>query len=193
MRVFFDIDTQIDFLFPAGALYAPGAEKIVERIGALNRWAASKGIALISTVDAHSEDDPEFRLWPHHCVAGTVGQTKPCATLLDQRMVVPNVKGDYDIGQAKQIILEKQTTDCFTNVNIDTLLASLGTDECYVYGVVTEVCVKNATLGLLQRRKPVTIVTDAVECFDASAARAAYAEFQSKGVKLTTSSELLAS
>ena len=24
--VFFDIDTQIDFVFPAGALYVPGAE-----------------------------------------------------------------------------------------------------------------------------------------------------------------------
>ena len=27
--VFFDVDTQIDFLYPAGALYVPGAESIV--------------------------------------------------------------------------------------------------------------------------------------------------------------------
>jgi nicotinamidase/pyrazinamidase len=159
----------------------------------LNRYAASRGIALISTVDAHSEDDPEFRVWPHHCVAGTIGQTKPCATLLEHRTVVPNVKADYDVRQAKQIVLEKQTTDCFTNVNIDTLLDSLSAYECYVYGVVTEICVKNAAFGLLRRGKPVTIVTDAVECLDSKAAREMYAEFQSKGGKLTTASELLAS
>ena len=30
--VFFDIDTQIDFVFPAGALYAPGAESILHTL-----------------------------------------------------------------------------------------------------------------------------------------------------------------
>ena len=28
MKLYFDIDTQIDFLFPAGALYVPGAERL---------------------------------------------------------------------------------------------------------------------------------------------------------------------
>src|SRR6185312_16056768 len=69
--VFFDVDTQLDFLYPAGALYVPGAESIVPRVAALNRYAADTGIPLISTVDAHTEDDPEFRHWPPHCVAGT--------------------------------------------------------------------------------------------------------------------------
>ena len=30
--VFFDIDTQIDFLYPAGALYVPGAERLLPLI-----------------------------------------------------------------------------------------------------------------------------------------------------------------
>src|SRR5581483_4392706 len=29
VKLFFDIDTQVDFMFPAGALYAPGAEKLI--------------------------------------------------------------------------------------------------------------------------------------------------------------------
>src|SRR5271154_3596964 len=62
--VFFDIDTQIDFVYPAGALYVPGAEHILPVVGQLNRHAP----ALISTMDAHSEDDPEFQVFPHHCV-----------------------------------------------------------------------------------------------------------------------------
>ena len=44
--VFFDIDTQIDFLYPAGALYVPGAESLGPRIAALNRYAAANGIPL---------------------------------------------------------------------------------------------------------------------------------------------------
>ena len=38
--VFFDVDTQLDFLYPAGALYVPGAERIVPAIARLNRFAA---------------------------------------------------------------------------------------------------------------------------------------------------------
>src|SRR5260370_2986065 len=69
--VFFDIDTQIDFMYPAGALYVPGAEGIVPAIQQLNQYARAHGIPVISTMDAHTEDDPEFKLWPHHCVAET--------------------------------------------------------------------------------------------------------------------------
>ena len=47
--VFFDIDTQLDFMYPAGALHVPGSEKIVEQIAALNRFAgAQNGIPLVS-------------------------------------------------------------------------------------------------------------------------------------------------
>src|SRR5512132_921386 len=79
--VFFDIDTQLDFLYPAGALYVPGAEALVPALVRLNQYAVGKGIPLISTADAHTENDEEFRTWPHHCVAGTAGQAKPAATL----------------------------------------------------------------------------------------------------------------
>src|ERR1700677_4355342 len=71
--VFFDIDTQIDFVYPAGALYVPGAENILPLVGELNRHAP----VLISTMDAHSEDDPEFQIFPHHCVVGPPAQHKP--------------------------------------------------------------------------------------------------------------------
>ena len=37
--VFFDIDTQIDFVYPAGALYVPGAERILATVAELNRRA----------------------------------------------------------------------------------------------------------------------------------------------------------
>src|SRR5271154_6016897 len=119
--VLFDVDTQIDFMVPAGALYVPGAESIIGRVAELNH----SGPLVISTMDAHSEDDPEFKLWPHHCVEGTTGQRKPAATLLEKRIVVPNASCALSIEGARQILLQKQTFDCFTNVNLAELLRHL--------------------------------------------------------------------
>jgi len=184
--VFFDIDTQLDFMYPAGSLYVPGAEKVVEQIAALNRFAGAQRIPLISTTDAHSEDDPEFRAWPPHCVAGTLGQHKPEATLLSQRVVVPNAAGELAVDGAQQILLEKQTFDCFTNVNLSGLLQRLGAERYVVYGVVTEICVKLAAWGLLKTGKRVELVTDAVRSLNDAASAETTAAFLAAGGVLTT-------
>ena len=68
--VFFDVDTQLDFLYPAGALYVPGAERLVPTLVKLTRFAAEHQLPMIATMDAHSEDDPEFTTWKPHCVEG---------------------------------------------------------------------------------------------------------------------------
>lgn len=188
--VFFDVDTQIDFLFPAGALYVPGAERIVETVARLNRHAAARGIPLVSTADAHLEDDEEFRIWPAHCVAGTIGQQRPAATLLDKRMVVPPVEWAERIDGVPQLILEKRHNDCFTNPNLEALMLAFGAGRYVVYGVVTEICVKDAAFGLLDRGKHVELVTDAVRSLSPEAERAMIAEFTARGGMLTTSSEL---
>ena len=86
--VFFDVDTQLDFLYPAGALYVPGAENIVNALTALTRFATANRILILSTVDAHSENDPEFKTWKPHCIAGTVGQQKASVTLLNQPLIL---------------------------------------------------------------------------------------------------------
>jgi nicotinamidase/pyrazinamidase len=188
--VFFDVDTQTDFLDPSGALYVPGAETIVDRIAALNQFAASHGIPVVSTMDAHAPDDPEFRDWPPHCIAGTMGQRKPDSTLLEPRVVIRNSPGLPGVSGARQILLEKQALDCFTNVNLDALLDRLNPRECFVYGVVTEICVKRAALGLLRAGRKVAIVTDAVKELDAAAASKFLAEFTAAGGTLTTTREL---
>jgi nicotinamidase/pyrazinamidase len=182
--VFFDIDTQIDFLYPGGALYIPGAERIVANIVALNRYAASKSIPVVSTMDAHTENDPEFLVWPPHCVAGTAGQQKPAATLLEKRVVIPNRIGLPDISGAQQCIVEKQSVDCFTNPNLDLLLPQLGAERCIVYGVVTEICVKNAISGLLNLGCKIELVTDAIKELDPEAAAKVLDAVSSAGGKL---------
>jgi len=169
--VFFDIDTQIDFMFPAGALYVPGAERILPAISQLNQCAE----IVVSTMCAHTGNDPEFRQWPPHCIVGTTGQLKPQSTLR----------------ASGQIILEKQQLDLFTNPNLPKLLQELSADEYVVYGVVTEYCVRLAALGLLETGKPVTLVTDAIQSLRAADGESTLQAFTAGGGKLATSSKLL--
>lgn len=172
--VFFDIDTQIDFLFPAGALYVPGAERILPAISALNQYAAGHGITVVSSMCAHSENDPEFQDWPPHCIVGSTGQLKPQSTLL-----------------AQQIILEKQKLNLFTNPSLRPLLEKLAADEYVVYGVVTEYCVGYAALGLLDTGKPVTLVTDAIRSLRDDDAARTIQSFTARGGKTATLDQLV--
>ena len=179
--VFFDIDTQIDFVFPAGALYARNAASVVEAVARLNRFAAANGIPVVSTADAHSENDPEFAEWPAHCVAGTVGQRKPASTLLDRRLVIPNTDSAERIDGVQQIILEKTQLDCFTNPNLPWILEALDADRYVVYGVVTEFCVKCAAFGLLETGRRVEIVGPATRSLSDEAERDTIAGFSAAG------------
>jgi len=184
--MFFDIDTQLDFVFPAGALYAPGAESILHHVAALNHRAP----VVISTMDAHSEDDVEFLQWPHHCVAGCLGQRKPSATLLEKPVVVPNRACDISLGGARQVVVEKQTLDCFSNVHLHAILAHFGADRYVVYGVVTEICVKLAAFGLLKTGKRVEVVADAIRSLNREDGARTLAEFQAAGGILTTAAQV---
>ncbi len=192
--VFFDIDTQIDFLSPAGALYVPGAENIVPLIAALNGYAAAHGIPVISTVDAHTENDPEFQTWPPHCVSGTTGQHKPGATLLEKRATVPNRLGAL-LPEAPQILLEKQSVDCFTNVNLIPLLERFAATRYVVYGVVTEICVRNAAMGLLRTQKKtgarIELVANATRSLTAEAETKFLDEFAAAGGVITDAAQVM--
>jgi nicotinamidase/pyrazinamidase len=189
--VFFDVDTQVDFLYPAGGLYVPGAERIIPNIAKLNHYAGSNGIPLVSDMDAHAENDAEFLHWPPHCIAGTLGQRKPAETLLASQVVIPARQVHFKLRQGSQIILEKRGLDCFSNPNLPALLDQLQAERYVVYGVVTEICVKYAAYGLLKTGKRVELVTDAVRSLSQEASERMLQEFTSSGGNLTSTAEVL--
>ncbi len=172
--VFVDVDTQNDFVLPAGALYAPRAERTIPAVAALNRLAVERQLVLISTACAHDENDAEFREWPPHCVKGTVGQLKPAATLAG----------------AGQVLFEKQHTDVFLDSRFVPLLNQLDASEYVVYGVVTEVCVRFAAEGMLRMGKPVTIVSDAVCALNEPAAHSFLQSFTQAGGRIANLAEI---
>ena len=162
--VFIDVDTQMDFLFPAGALYVPGSESVIPQIQRLNQHAISCGFPLVATVDAHAEDDTEFKTWPPHCIKGTLGQRKAAAT------IVPG-----------QIVVEKQEIDFYQNPSFQAALAQFEADRYVVYGVVTEYCVRSAAFGLLETGKPVAVVADAIYSISPSEGSRIISDFAARG------------
>jgi nicotinamidase/pyrazinamidase len=188
MTLFFDVDTQVDFLLPVGALYVPGGEKLIPALARLTEFAAGHGIPLLSTADAHDPQDSEFAQWPPHCVAGTLGQKKVPETVLPGAVVIPNLPGHLPEGwqRAPQIIIEKQTTDAFETITLGRVLEARPARRVILYGVVTEVCVLFAARGLLKRNVQLDIVTDAIRELDRARGDQALAELQAAGARLVT-------
>jgi nicotinamidase/pyrazinamidase len=175
---------------PAGALAVPGAERLIPAIAAMNKKAWERGEVVVSTVDAHAENDGEFRVWPAHCVKATLGQAKPEGTLHRGRVVVAN-EAVSEFGDAPQYVVEKQALDCFTNVNLGALLERLGAERYVVYGVVTEYCVRCAVMGLLGTGARVEMVVDGVMALSEGEGRKMVEEFLAAGGALTTVGEVV--
>ncbi|MHA1222652.1 MAG: cysteine hydrolase family protein, partial [Candidatus Heimdallarchaeaceae archaeon] len=82
--VFWDVDTQRDFIEPNGKLYVPGAELLKENLGKLTQHARLQNIRILGSVDYHSDTDPEIdkenpdykETFPPHCLQNDPGQEK---------------------------------------------------------------------------------------------------------------------
>ena len=193
---FVDVDTQLDFLYPAGALAVPDGAGLVAGLTELTSFAVARNVNIISTADAHAEDDPEFNDWPPHCVLGSFGQQKCGGTLLAQAVTMPNAEITTERlkqhASAPQVIVQKQNVDCFTNVSFRPFLAALGAERFIIYGVVAEVCVEKALFGLLQYGAKVECVTDGIRAISDAAMRNTLAHFQAAGGTLTTIGQVIA-
>jgi nicotinamidase/pyrazinamidase len=191
--VFLDVDTQVDFMLPSGRLYVPHAEEIIPNLVQLMGWAREHGIPIISTADTHAVDDPEFALWPPHCVVGTPGQQRIAETRFPDARVVENRAGAFQAMQdwAGQIIVEKPVYDFTTNVNFDAILGSLGQPRFVVFGVATEFCVRSSVLALRRRNLPVALVIDAIKPVSEEEGRKAIEEMVKAGAKVATTAEVL--
>lgn len=188
--ILIDEDTQIDFMLPAGALYVPGAERLIPVLARIFEGACERGVPVISSVDAHAENDREFADWPPHCVAGTLGQQKVPVTLVKDRVTLPNRPGVDLPSSAPQIIVEKQTLDVFSNPNFMRLLARHSEDECAVFGVATDYCVRFAVDGLLNAGRKVRVITDAIRAIDEKRSEKLLSGWAARGATLTTSDAL---
>ena len=181
-------------MLPGGKLYVPGAEKLLPKIEKLTDAARRGRCLLVSHGCFHSPDDPEFKVFPPHCVKGTPGSEYVAQALTDKVVRVANEDAGLpkDLLEYKQILLEKQTLDIFESRHAAALVESLPRDaEFLVFGVVTEYCVRLAAKGLLQRGRKVTVVEDAIETLNPDESQRTIAELRELGAKFTTTEKAL--
>lgn len=182
-------------MLPGGKLYVSGAEKIIPKVQRLVKAASDAGVLIVSSGDAHLENDPEFQRFPPHCVRGTPGAriipeglTKDFIRIAND----PHEKLPADVFAHAQVVLEKQSLDVFDNPHTSEIVERLGNDAEYViFGVVTEYCVRCAAKGLLDRGRKVSIVKDAVETLKPEDGRRALDELQHLGAQLVDTEEAL--
>jgi nicotinamidase/pyrazinamidase len=194
--VFWEVDTQADFMLPGGKLYVPGAERLLPNIRKLTDAARQGRVFLVSHGCYHAHDDPEFRTFPPHCIKGTAGSAFVPEALTDKVLTVPNESTaalPRNVFSYQQILLEKQTLDIFESQHAGKLLQKFGDDvEFVVFGVVTEYCVRLAAKGLLDRGRRVSVIQDAIETLKAEDGEQTVAELQALGARFLTADEALA-
>jgi nicotinamidase/pyrazinamidase len=192
--VFWEVDTQADFMLPGGKLYVPGAEKLLPNIRRLTDAARQGRVFLVSHGCYHTKDDPEFAIFPPHCVQGTPGANLVPEALTEKVVTVPNQAASLppDLSRYQQILLEKQTLNIFESRHADELVERLGPNvEFVVFGVVTEFCVRFAAKGLLERGRRVSVVRDAIETLNSEDGKRAVAELQALGATFITTEQAL--
>ncbi len=142
------VDMLNDFVDEKGALPVKGARDLVGNIVSLKKAAENYNLAVVYANDAHTEDDPEFKVWPKHCVKDTFG-----AKVIDELVAD---------GKA----FEKQDLSMFTNKEADKVLRQYGISELYITGVATEYCVRAAALDARKLGYKVNVVVDAIAGVD---------------------------
>ena len=199
--LFWDVDTQYDFMRADGKLYVPEAEQILPNLGQLTSAAHAHGIRIVASADDHVpghrelSDQPDFKeTFPPHCLRGTAGQRKIQETALSDPLVIePEPLPAAELTERVRrhdgdILFHKHWFDVFTNPNVEPVVRELDPERIVLYGVALDVCNRYAIEGLLQRRPHTHLaaVTDAMKPIDANQAERLLAEWQRRGVELMT-------
>ena len=139
MKAYLVVDMSNDFVADDGGLsVGKPAQAIVKnilaRLDAFNR----NGDIIAFCMDAHTNDDKHFDLWPKHCVIGTWGAQLygEIFTWYESHKQSPKV-----------LYIPKTEYDAFYHTNLGDILRSFKVDKVVVSGVCTDICVMNTVYG----------------------------------------------
>jgi nicotinamidase-related amidase len=129
------VDMQNDFVKEEGTLRVPAAQETVAPIQKLLRAAREAGVRIAFTQDTQVEGDPEFEIWPKHCLLNTWGWK-----IIDE--LSP---------QADELICQKNRYDGFYGSWLGHFLGRIWkVGHVVVVGTVSNICVLHtaASAGL---------------------------------------------
>jgi nicotinamidase/pyrazinamidase len=203
--LFWDVDTQHDFMDPDGKLYVSGAEAIVPVLAQLTAYAHRHGLRIVASADDHVaghrelSDTPDWQTtFPPHCMRGTEGQRKiPATTLSDPLVIQPEADpGIVDRVRRHRgdLLFFKHWFDVFTNANVPAVLELLKPQRIILYGVATDVCDKYAIEGLLERapQAELSFVVDAARAIHPEVEDDLLEAWRRRGVRMVTAAQILA-
>ena len=155
-RVFVDVDTLNDF-FANGTLPVPNADEIRPVLAKITELAKDEKIPVLKFNDSHDGREPEMSInggpFPFHCMKETSGAACIIETANNRAKV-----------------FEKRTYDAFDrnlgNPDLEEWLKKNKVTESWVYGLVGNICVEAAVMGLLRHGIRVYVFQNAVTWMD---------------------------
>ena len=172
--LFWNVDTQVDFVEPEGKLYVREAELLKPVWRKLTLLAKAKDFKIVNTADFHYPGSAELSLkpdfvntFPEHCMADSKGADYIWETQPEVPVVYDWDKQYFTLDNVlkfREIIIRKDVFDVFAgNPHTNEIVKVLAPKTVVVYGVTTNVCVDRAVVGLAQRVEKVIVIEDAIK------------------------------
>ncbi len=172
--IFYDINTQRDFILHDGKFHIEGAEKFVPVWKAITDLARDQNVRIVCSVDCHVPGDPLLKSWggpyPDHCMAGTPGQKKIDETTPLNPLMLENKEYSTDeiqktLDHKGEIVFRRQQFEKLADsAHLSAILRLVlrPYQDIVMYGVYTEACVEREISALVGVGPKLHLVRDAV-------------------------------
>ena len=163
------VDVQNDFADPAGSLFVPRGDEVVDAVNAEIAAATAAGAAVVYTQDWHPERTPHFAadggVWPVHCVKDTWGaELHPRLEVVRDAPVVRKGTGGEDgysgFTERDAVSGRHQPTQ------LEQILRRRGVERIVIAGLATDYCVKETGLDACRLGFATEVRTAAVAAVD---------------------------
>jgi len=128
------------------------ARNIIPHIQRLLERELEQGSEILYLCDHHTRNDPEFQMFPPHCIEGT-----------EEAELIP------ELSRYHGEIIPKRTFSSFYNTSLDKRLEAIKPEAIIVCGVTTHICVLQAVIDARNRGYEIEVPVDCVASFDKKA------------------------
>ena len=138
------IDMLRCFLEEGNPLYCGArARRIIPNVQALLEEEIGRGSKIFFICDHHTPDDPEFKMFPPHCIEGTF-----------EAEVIP------ELAHFPGEMIPKKRYSAFFGTSLDEKLSQIKPEKLIVCGVVTNICVMHTVADARNRGYEIEVPID---------------------------------
>jgi len=125
------------------------ARRIIPNVQALLEQELARGSEILFLCDHHAPDDPEFKMFPPHCIEGTA-----------EIELIP------ELAQYRGEVIPKRRFSSFFDTPLEAKLLKLKPEKLIVCGVCTDICVLHTVADARNRDYQVEVPVDCVASSD---------------------------